>query len=170
MSRDHFSALERAGFGSNVHEVAADGSCRVLCIDHCREGRIEHENSLGGLSGRHGRDAPELQEQTGGNIVGKDKNGSFGWLLSQSGERKGKFVLSVILAAFSMICGIVPYYFIARIVKDLLAGSTDKSAYILNCGIILALWLGHSLFQAIFDGQLAPCDLPHPCGDKEEGA
>gem|GEM_PF-1869773 len=90
MSRDHFSALERAGFGSNVHEVAADGSCRVLriddetgegfmtmyrvfggvylmyndfhlrrcvseyqnpetvlCIDHCREGRIEHENSLG---------------------------------------------------------------------------------------------------------------------------
>ena len=81
--------------------------------------------------------------------MGKDKNGSFGWLLSQSGERKGKFIASVILAALSMICGIVPYYFIADIVKDLLSGSTDKSAYILNCVIILALWLGHSLFHAL---------------------
>ena len=81
--------------------------------------------------------------------MGKDKNSSFGWLLSQSGERKGKFIASVILAALSMICGIVPYYFIADIVKDLLSGSTDKSAYILNCVIILALWLGHSLFHAL---------------------
>ena len=81
--------------------------------------------------------------------MGKDRNGSFGWLLRQSGERKGKFTASVVLAAFSMLCGIVPYYFIARIVKDLLAGSNDKSAYILNCMIIFALWLGHSLFHAL---------------------
>ena len=83
--------LDQAGFGSNVHEIAAEGECRVmrlddasgdgfmtmyrvfpgvylmyndfhlrsciskyqnadtvLCIDHCREGRIEHENLLGG--------------------------------------------------------------------------------------------------------------------------
>ncbi|WP_297958272.1 ABC transporter ATP-binding protein [uncultured Ruminococcus sp.] len=79
----------------------------------------------------------------------KDKNGSFGWLLRQSGERKGKFVLSVILAALSTLCGIAPYYFVARIVKLLLDGSTDQSEYILNCVIILALWLGHSLFHAL---------------------
>ena len=81
--------------------------------------------------------------------MGKDRNGSFGWLLSQSGERKGKFTLSVILAAFSMVCGIVPYYFIAGIVRDLLSGNTDKRAYIINCVIILALWLGRSLFHAL---------------------
>ncbi|MCR5305364.1 MAG: ABC transporter ATP-binding protein, partial [Oscillospiraceae bacterium] len=81
--------------------------------------------------------------------MGKDQNGSFGWLLRQSGERKGKFAASVILAAISMFCGIAPYYFIARIEKDLLAGSTDKSAYIINCVVILALWLGHSLFHAL---------------------
>ncbi len=81
--------------------------------------------------------------------MGKDKHGSFGWLLSQSGERKGKFIISVVLAAMSMICGIVPYYFISRIVRDLLAGDTDKSAYIINCCIILALWLGHALFHAL---------------------
>ncbi len=81
--------------------------------------------------------------------MGKDKNGSFGWLLSQSGERRGKFVASVILAAFSTVCGIVPYYFIARIVRDLLNGVTDKSAYITNCAVILVLWFGHSLFHAL---------------------
>lgn len=48
-----------------------------------------------------------------------------------------------------MLCGIVPYYFIAQIVKDLLGGSTDTNAYIINCAIILALWLGHSLFHAL---------------------
>lgn len=91
MNRDLFDALDQAGFGSNVHEIAAEGECRVLrlddetgegfmtmyrvfegiylmyndfhlracvskyqnaetvlCIDHCREGRIEHENVFGG--------------------------------------------------------------------------------------------------------------------------
>lgn len=90
MEGDIFDTPGQAGFGSNVHEVAAEGECRVLrldgesgdgfmtmyrvfdgiylmyndfhlnscrseyqneetvlCIDHCREGRIEHENSLG---------------------------------------------------------------------------------------------------------------------------
>ena len=81
--------------------------------------------------------------------MGKDKHGSFGWLLSQSEERKGKFTASVILAAISMLCGIVPYYFVAKIVKMLLDGSTNKSAYIAYCGIIMALWLGHALFHAL---------------------
>ena len=81
--------------------------------------------------------------------MGKDKNNSFGWLLSQSGERKGRFTASVILAAISMVCGIVPYYFIAKIVKGLLEGNTDKGGYIANCVIILLLWLGHALFHAL---------------------
>ena len=91
MREDIFNSLDKAGFGSNVHEIAAEGPCRVLrlddktgegfmtmyrvfdgvylmyndfhlkhceseyqnpetvlCIDHCREGRIEHQNNLGG--------------------------------------------------------------------------------------------------------------------------
>ena len=91
MNENIFEALDKTDFGSNVHEVAAEGECRVLrlddrsgegfmtiyrvldgiylmyndfhlksciseyqnaetvlCIDHCREGRIEHENSVGG--------------------------------------------------------------------------------------------------------------------------
>jgi len=90
VSGDIFQDIGNAGFGGNVHEIAAEGECRVLrldgdsgegfmtmyrvfdgiylmyndfhmkrciseyrnaatvlCIDHCREGRIEHENSLG---------------------------------------------------------------------------------------------------------------------------
>ncbi|MBQ8966733.1 AraC family transcriptional regulator [Ruminococcus sp.] len=91
MNDDLFERLDSAGFGSNVHQIAAEGECRVLrlddetgeafmtmyqvfegvylmyndfhlsrcvseyqnadtvlCIDHCREGRIEHENGIGG--------------------------------------------------------------------------------------------------------------------------
>lgn len=81
--------------------------------------------------------------------MGKDNNHSFRWLLSQSGSRKNRFIASVILAALSTLCGIAPYYFIARIVRMLLDGSTDKGAYILNCVIILLLWLGHALFHAV---------------------
>ena len=81
--------------------------------------------------------------------MGKDKNGSFGWLLSQSGERKGKFTASVLLAALSMLCGIAPYYFVAKIVRMLLDKSTDKGTYIIYALAILALWLGHSLFHAL---------------------
>ena len=81
--------------------------------------------------------------------MGKDQNGSFAWLLSQSGERKGKFFWSIILAAISMLCGIVPYYFVARIVRMLLDGSRDRNTYLLYCGIILALWLFHALFHAL---------------------
>ena len=101
MSQDIFETLEKAGFGSNVHEIAADGECRVLklddesgdgfmtmyrvfdgvylmyndfhmkrcvseyqnaetvlCIDHCREGRIEHENKL---NGRYYMEAGDLR-------------------------------------------------------------------------------------------------------------
>lgn len=90
MNTDLFEVFDKTDFGSNVHEVAAEGKCRVLrlddasgegfmtvyrvfdgiylmyndfhlksciskyqnaetllCIDHCREGRIEHENTLG---------------------------------------------------------------------------------------------------------------------------
>lgn len=90
MNREIFEMLDQNRFGSNVHEIASEGNCRVLrledrsgegfmtmyrvfdgiylmyndfhmkhcvseyqnadtviCIDHCREGRIEHENSLG---------------------------------------------------------------------------------------------------------------------------
>lgn len=89
MTTDIFQALDSAGFGSNVCEIASQGDCRVLrledktgegfmtmyrlfdgvylmyndfhlqsctshyqnaetvlCIDRCREGRIEHENAL----------------------------------------------------------------------------------------------------------------------------
>ncbi|MBR6717387.1 MAG: ABC transporter ATP-binding protein [Oscillospiraceae bacterium] len=81
--------------------------------------------------------------------MGKDRNGSFGWLLKQSGERKGKFIASVVLAAFSMLCGIAPYSFIARIVRMLLDGSTDRRGYVLNCIAVLALWFGHALFHAL---------------------
>ena len=33
MNADLFERLESAGFGSNVHQIAAEGECRVLRLD-----------------------------------------------------------------------------------------------------------------------------------------
>lgn len=111
MSQDIFDTLDKAGFGSNVHEIAAEGECRVLriddesgegfmtmyrvfdgiylmyndfhmnhcvseyqnadtvlCIDHCREGRIEHENFL---SERYYMEAGDLRIDRHVNHEGK---------------------------------------------------------------------------------------------------
>jgi len=76
------------------------------------------------------------------------KNSSVGWLLQQAGDRKGKFISSVVLAALSAFCGIVPYYFVAKIVRMLLEGNTDKQSYLISCGLILLFWLGYSVFHA----------------------
>ncbi|MBR1863298.1 MAG: ABC transporter ATP-binding protein [Ruminococcus sp.] len=81
--------------------------------------------------------------------MGKDKHGSFRWLLSQSGERRGRFIISVVLAALSMLCGIAPYYFVAKIVNELLEGSRDKGTFALYSLWIVLLWVGHSLFHAL---------------------
>lgn len=79
----------------------------------------------------------------------KDKDNAFGWLLRQSGSRKDKFIISVVFAAISTICGIVPYFFIARIITQLISGSRDTGTYLLECGAVLLFWFGHSLFHAL---------------------
>ena len=131
---------------ADAQAVTAETAARAVCLQMPKAtwekyGKLyKIPNSIAIAKNRH---------QVGGIPMGKDKNGSFGWLLSQSEERKGKFILSVILAALSTLCGIAPYYFISKIVNSLLNGSTDKSDYIANCVIIFALWLGHSLFHAL---------------------
>ena len=52
MERDIFGSLGQAGFGSNVHEVAAEGGCRVLRLEdgsfYGWEGVWEHDGSCEG--------------------------------------------------------------------------------------------------------------------------
>jgi len=81
--------------------------------------------------------------------MNKDKNNAFGWLLSQAGSRKIKFTESVIFALLSTICGIVPYYFVANIIKNIINGEKEIKTYAVSCAVILLLWLGKSVFHAV---------------------
>ena len=74
------------------------------------------------------------------------KESTFGWLLQQVGPNKGAFVLSVILALISVLCGLVPYYITAEIIAKLLNGIKEIDAY-----AKMALWMvGFYALKCIF--------------------
>ena len=81
--------------------------------------------------------------------MNESRSNSIKWLLGQAGSRKGKFTASVVLAVMSTLCGVVPFWFVARIIKLLIEGSTDKGTYIAYCCIMLLMWFLHSLFHAL---------------------
>ena len=74
---------------------------------------------------------------------------AFGWILSQAGEHKPKFVLSVILAVCGVVCSVVPYLFVAQIVHAMMAGVTALSYYALRAGLIALFWLFRVIFHAL---------------------
>lgn len=77
------------------------------------------------------------------------KRGLIGWISYFAGEKKGQYILSVIFALFSVACCIAPYFIIARIVQQLMAGVRDWQLFLKECGITALFWLGNVLFHAI---------------------
>ena len=77
------------------------------------------------------------------------KKGLVGWIFYFAGSKKGQYIASMIFALFSVACCIAPYFMIARIVQQLLAGIRDWSLFLKECGIVALFWLGNVLFHAI---------------------
>ncbi len=65
------------------------------------------------------------------------KRSTLSWVAEFAGTHKSDYAFSVILAILSVICGFLPYLFIARIVQRLLGGSADFSYCLTQC-----LWMG----------------------------
>lgn len=61
------------------------------------------------------------------------------WALKQTGEHKGQYVLSVILAVVGVAFSVAPYFVIVGIVHGLMNGNKDFSYYLIRCLIIAAL-------------------------------
>ena len=53
------------------------------------------------------------------------KRGTLGWILEFAGSKKSSYVFSVLLAICSVLCGFIPYVFMANIVRALLAKAAD---------------------------------------------
>ena len=77
------------------------------------------------------------------------KKGLVGWIFYFAGNKKGQYIVSVFFALLSVACCIAPYFIIARIVQQLLAGVRDWQLFIKECGITAAFWAGNVLFHAI---------------------
>ncbi|MBR4386232.1 MAG: ABC transporter ATP-binding protein [Treponema sp.] len=77
------------------------------------------------------------------------KKSLISWIVEFAGEKKGQYIVSVFFALLSVACCIAPYFMIARIVRQLLAGVRDWNLFLRECGITAAFWLGNVLFHAI---------------------
>ena len=77
------------------------------------------------------------------------KRGAFSYLFEWAAAYRGKYIWSVSIAVLGVICSIVPYFCISRIVTLLIAGEKVLTAYLLWVGIAAVFWTGNSLFHAI---------------------
>ena len=83
-------------------------------------------------------------------MVTKEKSGSpIAWVLGQTGEHKGQYVLSVILAIIGVGFSVAPYFVVAGIVRGLMEDNRDVHFYLMRCLIIAVLWAGRVLFHAL---------------------
>lgn len=54
--------------------------------------------------------------------------GTLSWILEFAGNRRSSYALSVVLAVLSVLCGFLPYVFLAKVVRGLLENTVDFSA------------------------------------------
>nr|MCR4949277.1 hypothetical protein [Treponema sp.] len=71
--------------------------------------------------------------------------GLISWIFYFAGSKKGQYIVSVFFALLSVACCIAPYFIIARIVQQLMAGVRDWQLFLKECGITAAFWFGNVL-------------------------
>ncbi len=79
----------------------------------------------------------------------KKAQSPIGWVLGQTGDHGGQYVLSVVLAIIGVAFSLAPYFVVIGIVQGLMEGVRDFSFYLNRCGIMAALWLGRVLLHAL---------------------
>lgn len=66
-----------------------------------------------------------------------------------AGAKRNMFIISVILAVLSVLCGIVPYIVIGDIISKVFAGNKEFSAYTYDLVIMTICWILRELFHSI---------------------
>ena len=70
------------------------------------------------------------------------------WVLRQTGDHGGQYVLSVVLAVIGVAFSVAPYFVVVGIVHGLMDGQQDLDFYLNRCLIMAGLWLGRVLFHS----------------------
>lgn len=73
---------------------------------------------------------------------------SIAWVLGQTGDHGGQYVLSVPLAIIGVGFSVAPYFVVTQIAKALMAGNREPGFYLTRCALMAALWVGRVLCHA----------------------
>ena len=76
------------------------------------------------------------------------KKGLLGWVIEFAGEKKGWFIFSILFAILSVACCIAPYFMIAQIIRQLLAGERNWELFLRESGIVALFWIGNVLLHS----------------------
>ena len=78
----------------------------------------------------------------------KRSRSTLGWIICFAGRRKGSYIASVFLAILNVVCGFVPFIYLANITKGLLEGTADFSYCLRQCLWMALFYVLSRLFHA----------------------
>ena len=70
------------------------------------------------------------------------------WVLGQTGDHGGQFVLSVLLAILGVGFSVAPYFVVAETAKALMSGNRELGFYLTRCAVMAVFWVGRVLCHA----------------------
>lgn len=77
------------------------------------------------------------------------KKSTAAWVLEFASYRKVEYILSVLFALVGVICGLMPYFIMIDLFKELLSNNIDKAWYINKCLIMGLWWLARYILHSI---------------------
>ena len=83
----------------------------------------------------------------------KKEKGTFGWVFTFAGQKKSGYIASVIFAVIGAAFQILPFFVMARVIGELLAGNRDLAGYLIDCAVMAAFWLLRVLFHSLSTAQ-----------------
>ena len=78
-----------------------------------------------------------------------DKKSLIALIMEYTGTKKKMFTASIVFAVCGVICGMIPYYFIAHIIQKLLGGEVAFSAYWSDFIFMAIFWTLRVLFHGL---------------------
>lgn len=79
----------------------------------------------------------------------KKKRGTFSYLYEWAAPYRGKYIISVLTAILGVLCSIIPYFCISKIVTLLIGGESAFSPYGIWIAIAAVSWIGNYLFHSV---------------------
>ena len=83
----------------------------------------------------------------------KKEKGTFGWIFAFAGQKKTGYIASIALAIIGAVFQILPFFVMASVIRKLLAGNKDLTAYLADCAVMALFWLLRVLFHSLSTAQ-----------------